>query len=203
MKAAEVDPPGTMTETGTVKFVLFEESPMTAPPAGAALLSFTMQKRLVQEMLRDGGVAVVVVLEATEITPPAPLMLIPVAPGDAPAVLTTDTGMDRLADERNVNVTPAIKPAGMVVLFMPAARQVVEPLASLQKRDLPAVLKDEPATTLTDATSAEEYDRAHCMAAGWLAPGGTDRVRPRDTEPPCVAAPDERVRVGTCPSREA
>ena len=131
MKAAEVDPPGTMTETGTVKFVLFDESPMTAPPAGAALLSFTMQKRLVQEMLRDGGVAVVV-LEATEITPPTPLMLIPVAPGDAPAVLTTDIGTDRLAEERNVNVTPAIKPAGMVVLFMPAARLVVDPLSSLQ-----------------------------------------------------------------------
>ena len=150
-----MDPPGTMTETGNVKFVLFEESPMTAPPAGAALLSFTTQMRPVQEMLRDGGVAVVA-LEATKITPSAPLMLIPVAPGDAPAVLTTDTGTDRLADERNVNVTPAIKPAGMVVLFMPAARQVVEPLASLQKRDLPAALKDEPATTLTDTTSAEE-----------------------------------------------
>jgi len=48
VKPAEVAPPATVTEAGTVKFVLFEESPTAAPPVGATLLRVTVQLRLVQ-----------------------------------------------------------------------------------------------------------------------------------------------------------
>jgi hypothetical protein len=48
VKPAEVAPAATATEAGTVKLVLFEESPTAAPPAGAALLNVTVQLRPVQ-----------------------------------------------------------------------------------------------------------------------------------------------------------
>ena len=43
VKPAEVAAAGTVTEAGTVKFVLFEESPTAAPPVGAALVRVTVQ----------------------------------------------------------------------------------------------------------------------------------------------------------------
>jgi hypothetical protein len=46
VKPAEVAPAATLTEAGTVKFVLFEESATAAPPEGATLFSVTVQLRL-------------------------------------------------------------------------------------------------------------------------------------------------------------
>ena len=48
VKPAEVAPAATVTEAGTVKFVLFEESPTAAPPVGAALFRVTVQLSPVQ-----------------------------------------------------------------------------------------------------------------------------------------------------------
>jgi hypothetical protein len=46
VKPAEVAPAATMTEAGTVKFVLFDEGATAAPPEGATLLRVTVQLRL-------------------------------------------------------------------------------------------------------------------------------------------------------------
>ena len=58
VKPAELAPAATVTDAGTVRFVLFDERVTAAPPEGAALFRVTVQLRLVQasEEIKTGAV---------------------------------------------------------------------------------------------------------------------------------------------------
>ena len=56
---------------------------------------------------------------------------------------------------------------------------------------MPALVRTGPPTTLTEATSAAEYESVHCTAED------VDELKERfnETEPPCTAVPDARLKV--------
>ena len=89
-----------------------------------------------------------------------------------------DRGTAPLLAVESWTLTTATVPLLTVLLFMPLAKQVSDPVPELQVTVLPAAVKAAPAETLTAAMLPEAYDNVHCIADGALpAAAFKDRLR--------------------------
>ncbi|MFY9725179.1 MAG: hypothetical protein WAJ87_06770 [Bryobacteraceae bacterium] len=106
-------------------------------------------------------------------------------------LIATGTVAPLVAGER-VTVTVAITPPPIAESFIPAVRQVTEPLAELQVRVLFALVSVAAAATERELTSLGANVNVHCKPAG--APLLLLNERFNETDPPSTADPDERLR---------
>jgi hypothetical protein len=92
------------------------------------------------------------------IVPPAPLVLISAAAGEAPTVLITPIAVDAAeVEDETANVTVATGPSASGVVFKPDATQMWRPEpAAAHLTDLPADPAAPPATTEAMVTSEGE-----------------------------------------------
>jgi hypothetical protein len=97
-------------------------------------------------------------LDATVvIVPPVPERLSEVPSGSAPNILPIEMGMvEPPLPLASVNVGTATIPLPIAFVFIPAARQVTEPVAVAQVIVLPAAVSTGPAATLTEEMRAGE-----------------------------------------------
>ena len=160
VKVAEVAPERTGIEVGAVATaVLVLAKPMERADAAAAL-SVTVQDVLPgavievaaqdrPEMVTGGGCQ-----PRTVTAPPVPETAAEVPSAKTPTVLAIEMGTEELlVDEARVTVTTATVPLPIVLEFMPATRQVVDPLVALQLSVLPGAVRADPAVRLMAATS--------------------------------------------------
>jgi hypothetical protein len=104
--------------------------------------------------------------------------------------LVTCTGLLRFEPEVRVKLTVAMTPSGIVLALRPINRQVYEPLAPKQVKDLPALVALGPAVTLIALKSAGEYENVQFSPDGTLTAEFSERLR--TTLPPTGATSDER-----------
>ncbi len=91
------------------------------------------------------------------------------------------------------NVATATVPSAITLLLNPTRRQ----LFAEHEMDLPALVADGPATTVTPVISEEKLND-HWRLAGWAPPLDV-RVIGRSTVPPGVPGPDPTDNVTLCP----
>ena len=128
VKLAVVAPEETVTDPGTVRLVLFEESATAVPPLGAAALTVTVQVEVpgalmdvgvhVKELTVGGGGATGAV-----IVPPAPVSASVEPVASDPSVLLTFIVV-LLTVEAIVTLTTATTPLAMVFVFIPVSTHV-------------------------------------------------------------------------------
>ena len=124
--------------------------------------------------------------------PPVPVTTESVPSPPTPSTLLRGSATIWPAVGVSVTVTIATTPFEIGLPFIPLARQISEPMAAPQFRDLPAPVNAAPALALMEATSLVEYGSVHCRPDGGLEDAFKERFN--DTVPPCGPAPDERVR---------
>ena len=100
--------------------------------------------------------------------PPVPDIDIAVPSGATPTTLLTDSGTLVPLVAESVTATVAMVPLPTTLLFMPLAKQIVDPLLLLQRTVLPAAVRAVPAVTLRETMSLGAYENVHCKAAGPL-----------------------------------
>jgi hypothetical protein len=152
-----VAPAATVTNAGTVNAVLFEEIATTAPPAGAALESVTVQDDVPPDITDAGAHASVVTTVGgcvTVIVPPVPVTVAAVPSDSTPIALPIGSErLEPLPVAVNVTVRTAAAPAPIPVAFIPDTRHRTVPVPELQVSVLPALVSAEPAAVVTDKIS--------------------------------------------------
>jgi len=126
-----------------------------APPVGAAPDSATVQVVAEPEVTDVGEhwkLESVAEAPETVMEPPVPVTLTWLPSPMAPMMLLSERESLPVAVEGRVAVSTATTPPLMAVSFMPAATQVMEPAAGLQVSVLPAAVRDDPATALSEVT---------------------------------------------------
>jgi hypothetical protein len=164
VKLPEVAPAATVIDAGTVSAAALLNSETVALPAGATVLSETVQFEVPPE-LKDVGeqfkpvrVGCDTIFEVTvppepftgSALPPAVLPRAPVTPMDAPATV-----------DAMVTLTTATTPFCITVAFSPAKTQVYAPVLGAQLMDLLAAVALGPATALMETISAVKYVSVH------------------------------------------
>src|SRR5579872_3320103 len=192
-KVALLDPAGTLTEAGTVRFAELDDRLTVAP---ADVLTVTVH---VLDPPGDklAGVQLTALTagadRGTLTVPPALVIVIPLPAADAPRGLMTLIVAAVLP--ASVTVTVATTPSPIVVAFIPHAMHMY-PLAPVaQVRLFPAAESAGPAATVRLETADAEYVRVHCSAAGGL-DALEESERLRVTGDPGAAVPDERFKAG-------
>ena len=170
VKLATFEPAATVTEEGVVNAELLSlsDTDIELDPACARV---TVQVEAAPEAMLLGEHCKLDTVGSSCVTLIVPLLAETVAGfpfGRAPIALPTVIGTDVPAVEVSDIVTVATTPLPTAVLFIPVARQVVEPLAEPHVRLLPAAVNAVPAVTFTDATLAVAYESCHCKPAGAL-----------------------------------
>jgi hypothetical protein len=92
-----------------------------------------------------------------------------------------------------VAVTTATTPLLMVLVFVPLATQVADPLLAAQFSVSPAAVSADPATMLREVTSVGGYERVHCTPDGAL-PLAAVKERFNEIDPPLTTDPEASVR---------
>ncbi|HEY9139769.1 MAG TPA: hypothetical protein VIN93_02710 [Bryobacteraceae bacterium] len=128
------------------------------------------------------------------VTVPEAAAIVSAAPSAkaATGLLTAIGTVAPLVAGERVTVTVTTTPLPIVESFIPAVKQVTEPLAELQVRVLFALPRAAPATTARELTSLGTNANVHCRPAG--APLLLLNERFNETEPPSTADPDARLR---------
>ena len=197
-------PAPTVTEAGTVRRALFEETATADPPAGATFDNVTVQveiaveSRLVGEHCKEETVGRVDVVTVT--TPPVPETDIPVPAGKDPSRLLIVIGTELPLVGVRFTVTTATTPLPIVLAFIPLARQIIEPLVDVQFTPFPLAVRAGPAAMLIEETLLGAYDSFHCKAEGAFPDTVNERFKGKD--PPCTPNPDARLKDEFCAKRQ-
>ena len=169
VKFTLIDPAGTDTLPGTVRFELLLESPTAAPPLGAAVSSVTVQ---VEEPAPDNEAGLhdsedtwYTVDPGTATVPPLPETVYAAPPTVDPRALATPRDVDAAVDDK-VTFNVATIPFAIVLEFIPATMHVNDPVAPTQEMLFPAVVAVAPALAEMDWMSEAVYGIVHCKAAG-------------------------------------
>jgi hypothetical protein len=194
VKPAVVAPAPTVTAAGTLRTALLEERVTAAPPAGAALLSVTVQEDVPPEITEAGPQAravVVTVGVVTVIVPPVPVTEAVVPSDRLPITLLSGIENELVPDE-SARFRTATVPVPIEAAFIPDARQVTVPAPGLQLSVLPADVRADPAAAFIDVTLTVGYVNVHASAAGAVLPAAS--VSEREIEPPGRAVAELRLR---------
>jgi hypothetical protein len=158
VKFAEVDVPGTVTVSGTVRFALFEVNPTIVPPVGACEVSVTVQVGAaggvtvvgLQDRLLTVGCTMPTALPTAVVATESPAAVTPAPPLNGRFVDVFSVAGDK------VNCTVATTPFWMTFVFRPYTAHLEEPLVLLQEIVLLAFVAAAPTPTLMAAMSAAE-----------------------------------------------
>ncbi len=197
VKFTVVAPAATVTDPGTVSAALVPDRLTSAPPVGAAADSVTVHVDVdVEPKLVGAHCRLETVgreLCVTVIAPPVPETLLRL-PSDKTPITLLNGKESRLLllVEEVVAETTATTPLAMMLVFMPVARQVSDPLAELQFSVLPAAVNTGPATTLSEVMSPIGYESVHCRPAGALVAMFNERFS--EMAFPRTTAPEAKLR---------
>jgi hypothetical protein len=153
-----VDPPGTVTDAGVVRYEPLSVSPMVKPPAGAAVLSTTVHTSDSAPVINP---VPHVREDSCERMKPGKLRAVPVTgtafpAAEAPKVLLK-VSVAPAEPDVSVADTLAITPAGMLAVFIPAAMHVYAPACAWHDRSLSEAVNDGPAVALIEGIADAGY----------------------------------------------
>jgi hypothetical protein len=199
-KLALVAPAAAVTDAGTVRFALFDDTASTEPPAGAAPLSAAVQFDTPPEF-NDVGVQLSPVTVTggggarTVTVPLTPVSGTVVADGVAPTTPTTSI----VAVAEAVTSMMATTPSGIVVWLKPVSKHIYVPVPALQLMLFPAPLAAAPIFAFIAEIAAAGNCRVHCKADGAI-PVGDVSVRFKLTGLPALVLADDNASVPDCPN---
>jgi hypothetical protein len=157
VKPPVICPAATVTLVGTVRFALFEASETDNPPAGATELKVTVHALFPGVLIVAGAQFRPVGLTDTgsEIDPelPEPGIELPAAVEATTPLIPSGIGLAEGLDAI-WNVATATVPSAMTFEFKPKIKQVLPE----QLTDLPALVAELPATTVTLVMSDEKLN---------------------------------------------
>ena len=92
-----------------------------------------------------------------------------------------------------VKVNCATVPSAIMLWLNPKITHIVDPVAVVHVKDLPAEFATAPIDAETSVISEGEYWTVHCTAAGWVPPPASAKLTV--TLLPGVPAPDPSVKL--------
>jgi hypothetical protein len=199
-KLALVAPAAAVTDAGTVRFALFDDTASTEPPEGAAPLNAAVQFDTPPEFNDVGEHVNPVTVTggggARTITVPlTPVSGTVVADGVAPTTPTTSI----VAVAAAVTSMMATTPSGIVVWLKPVSKHIYVPVPALQLMLFPAPLAAAPIFAFIAEIAAAGNCRVHCKADGAI-PVGDVSVRFKLTGLPALVLADDNASVPDCPN---
>jgi hypothetical protein len=190
VKLAVVEFAATVTDDGVVSAELLSDMLTAVPPLGAAAESVTVQVEAAPDAKLVGVHWSAETAGSEPTVPPLPETIRFEPFPMLPHTLFIEIVPPALAGA-TVAVTTATTPVLMLLLFIPLATQVMEPVPELQLRVLPAAVSAGPAAALT-ALMPAGYESVHSRPAGALLPPAKERFR--ETEPPGAADPEAKLK---------
>lgn len=192
VKVPVVAAAATVMLAGTVKLALLLVRVMEAPPLGAGPLR-VKEQALVPGPVKEAGLHVkvlnVTLGAGTATSPPVAEVAMVIAPGLAEDGLVMRMGRVGFIPEERVKLPVAMTPSEIVLALRPLSKQVYEPLAPKQVKDLAELAALGPGVTLIALKSAGEYVNVHSRPAGFATEDAMERSR--DMLPPAGAVPED------------
>jgi len=191
-------PLGIVTKLGTVSAVLLDET-LRDPPPVPTLRSVAVHVETPPGTSEPGEHCRLEILDrelSTRLsTPLITESEARVPSGAAPnAMLIGSDTLLPVLDAATVTLRVATTPLRIVLVFMPVAKQTIDPLRGLHESVFPAPVRAGPAAALSERILPGAYDIVHCNPAGAL-PETLFKDKSKETDPPGVAEPDARLNV--------
>jgi hypothetical protein len=166
VKLPVVDPAATTTDPGVVRYDPLSVNPTVTPPDGAAVPSVTVQVSELAPVIDPVPHAREDSRGRFEV--PGRIRAVPVIGEEFPAADAPKVSLKVTAAPADAEVsvadTLAITPAGMVVVFIPAAIHIYAPARAAHLRSLSEAFKAAPAVALIQPIAEAGYCNVHCNA---------------------------------------